>query len=771
METGQEQPVDNMILKENSVKQEICSSIDESVDDEAKINMEASIEDEHCVKPLDITCDKSHDESFKKPALLIGPRRGKPGKLRIVHNIPTPALFEETMDTNSKDHADIQVNSTSELEGISKINVEKPNIDLQDLQKDKQLPLPYREPNWGGQPEQDYKLEVLKSGVILETHDLTKKSFHVFGRLPACDISLAHPTISRYHAVLQFRAVDDEKHPKGFYLYDLGSTHGTFWNGNRIRPNTYARVQGGHMIRFGCSQRKFILQAPPEDVEEESELSLTELKEKRRLDLEERARMENERKVEEEEAERLRKEQEENEGIDWGMAEDADEETDLTENPYASTNNEELFLDDPKKTLRGWFEREGYDLQYQTEDKGIGQFLCWVELPIDNVTGRAVRAEALVKGKKKESVIQCALEACRILDRHGLLRQATHEARKRKVRNWEEEDYYDSDEDNFLDRTGSIEKKREQRMRIAGILETKVETYSSLLKQHTEITQQIKAIEKSLHNAQMIRDKANEDSIEDALDAFMSDLKSSTMSKSDITKLKLELQNLRKEEARLIKLVNIAKPANLPSLTPHVRKGETGQTDKKFEKVIPMVGHTKKLKPLSKKSETKTSYDLSIMSMDTTNKKEHDSHNDDDLTDDIDNNTKIPHEHPREKFNDILEARNEDVQEEMSVNNEKQIQEDPSIKYNDNPAEKVDNDHSINNMEDAEEEEHEKNEVEARKKKNRNLKRTQVRTEKAAKEIQKAYEQDMFREGYSMWIPPQDQSGDGKTNLNQKYGY
>lgn len=99
------------------------------------------------------------------------------------------------------------------------------------------------------------------------------------------------------------------------------------------------------------------------------------LQEKRLEELREREIKQKEK----EEAEERAREAEEDNGIDWGMGEDADEETDLTENPYASMADEELYLDDPKKTLRGWFEREGYDLQYHVEEKGIGQFLCWIE--------------------------------------------------------------------------------------------------------------------------------------------------------------------------------------------------------------------------------------------------------------------------------------------------------------------------------------------------------------------------------------------------------
>lgn len=87
-------------------------------------------------------------------------------------------------------------------------------------------------------------LQEMKGGISLRNIPLDARSFHSFGRLDSCHVVMAHPTISRYHAVLQFRSTfssEDEK--RGFYLYDLGSTHGTFLNKYRIVPKTYVKVQ------------------------------------------------------------------------------------------------------------------------------------------------------------------------------------------------------------------------------------------------------------------------------------------------------------------------------------------------------------------------------------------------------------------------------------------------------------------------------------------------------------------------------------------------
>lgn len=95
------------------------------------------------------------------------------------------------------------------------------------------------------------------------------------------------------------------------------------------------------------------------------------------------------------------------------------------------------------------------------------------------------------------------------------------------------------------------------------------------LKKHKEVTERISHLSTSIQNWQNTNDAKNDATEEDALDAFMSSLSSSALTKSDIAKMKLELQNLRKEEAGLVKLLNLTQPVNLPALS---YSGTTDQT-------------------------------------------------------------------------------------------------------------------------------------------------------------------------------------------------
>ncbi|XP_022697672.1 kanadaptin-like isoform X2 [Varroa jacobsoni] len=441
---------------------------------------------------------------------------------------------------------------------------------------------PYDEPSWGGRPEVDFRLSVLKNGTIIGSEKLAK-SFFVVGRHQDCDLIMEHPSISRFHAVLQYRkphpdATDPEKRLGGFYLFDLGSTHGTQLNRQPVDAKSYRRVRVGHHIKFGFSTRAFILEGPAEDEEAESELSVTEIIELRKKREAEWKLMREAERVSKEEAARKRDEEDRDAGINWGMAEDATEEdeecpTMSDVNPFAfgtaENVDEQLYLDDPKKTLRGWFEREGYELEYHVEEKGPQQFICRVKLPIDVGSGSAVIAEACVKGRKKEAVVQCAMEACRILDRHGELRKAHHDSRaKKNLKNWKEDDYYDSDEDEFFDRTGDLVTKREQRKARLEHKGQTVETYESL-KEKLAITENaIREINESLEKSKAVEaaSKASGDG-GDSLESFMKQLKAGTaLDKAKRSQLRLDHARLTAEQIRLIRLVNIAKPTELPPL-------------------------------------------------------------------------------------------------------------------------------------------------------------------------------------------------------------
>ncbi|XP_034370401.1 kanadaptin isoform X2 [Arvicanthis niloticus] len=642
---------------------------------------------------------------------------------------------------------------------------------------------PYQEPSWGSPATAPYSLETLKGGTILGTRSLKDTSSCLFGRLASCDICLEHPSVSRYHAVLQHRGSDpcgDSEGPgQGFYLYDLGSTHGTFLNKTRIPPRTYCRVHVGHVIRFGGSTRLFILQGPEEDREAESELTVTQLKELRKQQqmlLEKK--MLGEDSDEEEEADttegkRNTSGQDDEMGCTWGMGEDAVED-EAEENPIAlefQQDREAFYIKDPKKALQGFFDREGEELEYEFDEQGHSTWLCRVRLPVDDSTGKQLVAEAIHSGKKKEAMIQCSLEACRILDTLGLLRQEAV-SRKRKAKNWEDEDFYDSDDDTFLDRTGLIEKKRLNRMKKAGKIEEKPETFESLVaklndaeRELTEISERLKASSKVLSAA----------SSQDSLDAFMSEMKSgSTLDGVSRKKLHLRTFELRKEQQRLKGLIKLVKPAEIPELKQ--TELQTTNADNKTKKLaLPLFGAMKggskfklktgtvgKLPPkrpelppalMQMKDEPEVEEEEEEEEVEEKAKEEHEERVED-------GGVRLPQEpeleaaveHPRAPSEPSCSKEtksHESISQLSHVEQSKDYQELGKI---------------MSSCEDpsAPENEYKKDKEELKKKKSPG-------PGKFPPILSSKYPED--DPDYCVWVPPEGQSGDGRTHLNDKYGY
>ena len=67
------------------------------------------------------------------------------------------------------------------------------------------------EPVWSGLCTQDYTLEVIKNGVPVSEIKLSSKPFWVVGRLPQCDMPMEHPSLSRYHAIIQYCNMPSDK--------------------------------------------------------------------------------------------------------------------------------------------------------------------------------------------------------------------------------------------------------------------------------------------------------------------------------------------------------------------------------------------------------------------------------------------------------------------------------------------------------------------------------------------------------------------------------
>lgn len=119
----------------------------------------------------------------------------------------------------------------------------------------------YEAPDWSCLPVQKFKIDIIKNGLLLSEELLpTDREFLSVGRLPTCDISMEHASVSRHHAILQFGQ-------GGIFIYDLGSTHGTFLNKQRITAKTYIRLPSDSILRFGESSRIYVITPLAEEIE------------------------------------------------------------------------------------------------------------------------------------------------------------------------------------------------------------------------------------------------------------------------------------------------------------------------------------------------------------------------------------------------------------------------------------------------------------------------------------------------------------------------
>lgn len=139
------------------------------------------------------------DDAFKVPQF-------KPLAIKKPVNKPDKSPNKGLTPTNeNEDDKSEHQDENMGLEKGDQDNAASSNKSPAEILNEQSLPLPYKEPSWSNICDEDYGFEVLKDGVINSMVKLNGKSFIVFGRVAGCDNILYHPSISRYHAVIQYR--------------------------------------------------------------------------------------------------------------------------------------------------------------------------------------------------------------------------------------------------------------------------------------------------------------------------------------------------------------------------------------------------------------------------------------------------------------------------------------------------------------------------------------------------------------------------------------
>ena len=136
------------------------------------------------------------------------------------------------------------------------------------------IALKYHEPAEARKPSprDQWKLFVFKGPEIVDTIDLSLRSCWLVGReMAVVDLPAEHPSISKQHAVIQFRYTEkrnefgDKIGRVKPYLIDLESANGTVLNDSKVPDSRYLELRDKDMIQFGQSTREYVVMLAPRE--------------------------------------------------------------------------------------------------------------------------------------------------------------------------------------------------------------------------------------------------------------------------------------------------------------------------------------------------------------------------------------------------------------------------------------------------------------------------------------------------------------------------
>ncbi|KAJ6396293.1 hypothetical protein OIU77_021342 [Salix suchowensis] len=422
----------------------------------------------------------------------------------------------------------------------------------QEKEKSKVPSVPYTIPEWSGPPCHKFSLEILKDGSIIDQFEVC------WGHYITSCFSLL---------VLQFKRNGDA------YLYDLGSTHGTFVNKSQVEKGVYVALHVGDVIRFGHSSRLYIFQGPPDLMPPEADRKIHR-----------NAKIRQEMQDQEASLQRARLEASLADGISWGIGEDAIQEVE----------------DDCDEVTWQTYKGLLTEKQEKTRDKVLKRTekIAHMKKEIDAIRAKDIAQGGLTQGQqtqiaRNEQRITQLLEELENLEetlnesiRESLGARSGRMSRGKGKGTGEDEEDFSSDDDEFYDRTKkpSVQKAGEN---------LSVETADTLLDKRDAIMKQMEEKKEVLliEKSKMASETAVENVAGDALDTYMSGL-SSQLVLDKTAQLEKELSSIQSELDRTLFLLKIADPSGDAA-----RKRDSKVQDMKPDKAKVPVSATKSQPP------------------------------------------------------------------------------------------------------------------------------------------------------------------------------